>query len=135
MIREYKESDLETIKEIHRKSGLDYKLPDFSNPLILNKLIFEKNDTIIASVLHRACLETCLMVNPEAKAKDKWDAIQKLDVEMASRAYWLGFDEVHASVPAIGFDRRLRQVGWFPDREGWTLWSRGTDARSTEPSE
>lgn len=39
LIREYKESDLATLRAIHAAQGFDYALPDLRNPLFVTKLI------------------------------------------------------------------------------------------------
>ena len=120
MVREYTESDLGAILALH--TG-DYRL-DLDSPLILNKLVsIDASATIIAAGLHRVCYETCVLVNPSARPQEKWAALRELNHALSTRAYEQGLDITHASVPPIGFEKRLLQLGWVPDRPGWRLWS------------
>lgn len=129
MIRELTQSDVAELTALHDLSGIDYKFPDLSSPLYLNRVVSVIGDKILAAGLHRICYETFVMVNPTARPQDKWEALKELDAELSRRAYWQGLDEVHAAVAPIRFDRRLRQLGWVPDRENWRLWSRQTNEK------
>ena len=60
------------------------------------------------------------------KPKDRLAAIQSLQDAVLSEAYAKGLDEIYAAVPEIGFDRRLKQLGWSPDRPEFHLWTRST---------
>jgi hypothetical protein len=53
-------------------------------------------------------------------------AMRELQDEVLQAAWARGLSEIHASVPTIGFDKRLAQLGWEKDRPGWNLWSRQT---------
>ena len=128
MIRNLEGSDVDAVRKIHAASGLDYALPDLAHPLFVNKLVSEAEGRIIAAGLHRICYETFVLVNPAVQPGQKWTALRELNAALSDRAYWQGLDMTHASVPSIGFDKRLRQLGWSPDREGWRLWSRETHA-------
>ena len=129
MIRDFQPSDLERLKEIHTQAGYDYLFPDLSSPLFLNRIISVNGAKILAAGLHRICYETFALVDPNARPQEKCAALRELNEELSTRAYWQGLDMTHASIPPIGFDRRLRELGWNPDREGWRLWSQDTDAQ------
>lgn len=132
MIRDLSSSDLEKLRLIHVSSGADYLFPDLDSPLFVNKLVSEQGGKLIAAGLHKVCYETFVLVDPKAGPREKWDALGELNEALATRAYWQGLDLIHASIPPIGFDKRLRQLGWEPDREGWRLWSRVTNAVSSK---
>jgi hypothetical protein len=128
MIRDLNPKDISRVQAIHKMAGYDYQFPDLAHPLFLNRIVSTIGDRILAAGLHRICYETFALVDPEARPQEKWAALRELNGELSTRAYWQGLDLTHASVPPIGFDRRLTQLGWSPDREGWRLWSRETNA-------
>jgi hypothetical protein len=128
MIRDYVESDLPALRAIHQAQGIDYVFPDLTSPLFLNRLVSANGANIIAAGLHRICYETLVLVNPVARPQEKWAALRELNESLSTRAYWQGLNETHAAVPPIGFNRRLRQLGWLPDRDGWQLWTKETNA-------
>ena len=135
MVRDYQPEDLEAVRRIHAEAGYDYPFPDIGHPLFLNRLISEAGANIVAAGLHRVCYETFVLVDPSARPQEKWAALRELNDALSTRAYQQGLDITHASVPPIGFDKRLLQLGWSPDHEGWRLWSRWTNAVSRQPSE
>jgi hypothetical protein len=134
MIRDLRTEDLSVVEAIHRASGLDYKLPDITGPLFLNRIVSVNGSRIFAAALHHICYETWALVDPGARPQEKWAALRELNDELSNRAYAQGLDLTHASVPPIGFDRRLKLLGWEPDRDGWRLWSRTTNAIGRRPS-
>lgn len=134
MIRDLLPEDIPIVEAIHRASGLDYGLPHITGPLFLNRIVSVDGSKICAAALHHICYETWALVDPSARPQEKWAALRELNDELSNRAYAQGLDLTHASVPPIGFDRRLQQLGWSPDREGWRLWSRETNALCRRPS-
>ena len=130
MIRELNQADLAELWRLHEAGGIDFKFPDLGDPLQLNAIVSVKGCIIVAAGLHKICYETCVLVNPNARPQDKWEALKELNAELSARAYWQGLDSVHAAVaPIKGFDRRMAQLGWEPDRSGWRLWSRLTNEK------
>jgi hypothetical protein len=136
MIRPLEPSDIPTLARIHTAAGYTYPLPDITAPLFLNRIVsVTANGIVTAAGLHRICYETFVLVDPSQRPQEKWAALRELNAELSTRAYKQGLDMTHASVPPIGFDRRLRQLGWQPDLEGYRLWSRQTNAVSSQPGE
>lgn len=130
MIRDIVQSDIERLKDIHRAAGIDYQFPPLHSPLFVNRIVSMAGANIVAAGLHKVCYETFAVVDPNARPQEKWAALRELNDELSTRAYWQGLDLTHASIPPIGFDKRLLQLGWSPDRDGWALWSRQTNAIS-----
>ena len=129
MIRDMRPDDVVWLADAHRKSGADYAFPDVFGPLFINRVVCENSSgTIFAAGLHRICYETFALVDPNARPQEKWAALRELDAALSTQAYKQGLDLTHASVPPIGFDKRLKQLGWSQDREGYRLWSRETHA-------
>lgn len=126
MVRELRESDIEVLKEIHREQGIDYQFPDLTSPLFFIKKVYEVDGKITGALVLKICAETALLVR--GGPQEKMTAMQELQEAVLNEAYLKGLDEIHASIPEIGFDRRLKQLGWEKDRPGWQLWSRRTHA-------
>jgi hypothetical protein len=130
-IRDYRPSDLEQVKAIHETSGLDYRLPNFENSLFVVRKVVEFDGRIIAAGFLRVEAEAYLFL-----AKDDWgDPLQKLAainaVQTAAlhEAWTKGLDNCVCWVPKevnSHFAKRLLQLGWIQDREGWISWSRST---------
>ena len=130
MIVDLKPEDIAILRAIHLSSGIDYKFPDLAHPLFVNKIASWRDGKLIAAGLHKIAYETFVLVDPKATPQGKWAALKELNDQLAIRAYGQGLDETHAALPPIGFAKRMRQLDWSPDREGWQLWSRETNAVS-----
>jgi hypothetical protein len=110
---------------MHARSGIEYAFPNLNDPLFFVKKVRVVDERINAALLLKLCAETYLLLD-EGRPEDKMTAMRELQTEVLCVAAARGLDEIHASVPAIGFDRRLTQMGWEKDRPGWNLWSRRT---------
>ena len=127
MIRDLQFSDIEDVEKIHRQSGLDYRMPDLKSPLFPIKKICVKDGEVLGAVALRLCAETFLWLDKQRRPQEKLQTMNDLQREVLADAWKNGLDEIHAAIPPIGFDKRLRQLGWEPDREGWVLWTRRTE--------
>lgn len=129
MVRDYQPGDKEALAAIHEAQGLDYKFPDVDGPLFfVKKVLVDESGKIMAALVLRICAETMLLMDPEQEPQEKLTEMQELQSSVLSEAYKQGLDEIHASVPEIGFDKRLIQLGWEKGRSGWHLWTRATHA-------
>jgi len=127
MIRDYQPSDAEQIKELHASSGLDYTLYDLNSPLCFVKKVKEVDGRVVAAMILRLTSETLLVVS--GGPAEKMAAMQDLQPEVLADAYGKGLDDVVAVIPKtiLGkFAKRLKQLGWNQDRDGWVLFSRST---------
>jgi hypothetical protein len=128
MIRDLTQADIGRLEQIHSGAGIDYSFPCLDSPLFINRIVSASGGKIVAAGLHKVCYETFVLVDPNARPQEKWAALREVNDELSTRAYRQGLDLTHASVPPIGFDKRLLQLGWSKDRENWALWSRETNA-------
>jgi hypothetical protein len=132
MVRDYQPGDKAALNAIHEAQGLDYKMPDLDQPLYFVKKVKVDGGKVVAALVLKICAETMLLIDPEQEPQEKLTEMQELQSSVLNEAYRQGLDEVIASIPEIGFDKRLIQLGWIKDRPGWNLWSRSTlDARSS----
>jgi hypothetical protein len=131
-VRDYRPEDKEALETIHKAQGIDYTFPDLDHPLFFVKKVILSNGKLVGALVLKICAETFLLLDGQQKPQDKFAEMQHLQRSVLSEAYLNGLDEIHAAIPPIGFDRRLIQLEWSPDRDGWRLWSRRTaDALSS----
>jgi len=127
MVRDYQPADRPALEAIHALQGLDYRFPEIDGPLfIVKKVLVDENDNIKAALVLKICAETMLLLDKGQEPQEKLTEMQELQSSVLSEAYGKGLDEIHASIPEIGFDKRLIQLGWVKDRPGWSLWTRRT---------
>ena len=125
MIRDYTAADRAEIRRIHYAMELDYKFPDLENPLFLVKKVAEKDGKPFGALALRICAEAMLWLD-KGHPKERYDTMKSLQDEVMAEAYLKGLSDVFADVPNIRFDKRLKELGWEPNRPGWALWSRST---------
>lgn len=123
IIRDATPADHAVLRAMHARSGIDYAFPDLSDPLFFVKKVRVVDERINSALVLKLCAETFLLLD-EGRPQDKMTAMRELQTEVLREAGARGLSEIHASVPSIGFDRRLAQLGWLKDRPGWNLWSR-----------
>lgn len=126
MIRDYKPSDDEALKLIHKAQGFDYTMPELSSPLVLVKKVREESGRVVGACFLRLTAETFLLVqgSPEAKAR----SIEELQPEVLRAAWEMGIDDICCVIPpeiSESFAPALKRMGWSHDRD-WPMWSRGT---------
>jgi len=126
VIRDYQAQDFASILKFHRDSGIDYQMPALSGPLFPIKKVSEVDGQVVGALALRLCAETFLWLDKQRRPQEKLQTMKDLQREVLSDAWKNGLDEIHAAIPPIGFDRRLKQLGWEPDRDGWVLWTRRT---------
>jgi hypothetical protein len=135
VIRDCTSADYAALARIHAAQGIDYALPDLDFPLFFVKKVLTVDGDVRAAMVLKLCAETFLLLDGfsethgKGRPQEKMAAMQMLQRSVLNEAYARGLDEIHASVPAIGFDKRLVQLGWLRDRLGWNLWSRSTQQR------
>jgi hypothetical protein len=122
-VRQYRNEDLDRLREIHRRQAFGYPFPDLSNPLFVSKLVLEMDGTVVMASLARLTCEMYLLVDPAAGSpRDRYSSL--LDLHNAGRADLLarGLDDAHAWLPPNlnkRFARRLETLGWVRD-DRWT---------------
>ena len=133
IIRDYKPSDLEAVKRIHERTGIDYTFPDINSPLFLVTKVIEDDSGVI-----RACggayiqVELYLWLDPSdwADAADKLAVIHALDGSVLHDCYLRGIDCAVLWLPPgmERFGERLTDMGFTKDRAGWCSYSKRLDA-------
>ena len=127
MVRDYEESDLPAILDIHKAQGLDYHLYDLNSPLCLVKKVRVEGGRVVGAMILRLTAEAILVVSGSPVAKGR--AIEELQPEVLSEAHAKGLDEVSCVVPpdlVDSFQPVLERFDWERDRAGWVLFTRNT---------
>jgi len=138
LIREYTENDLDALRSIHSAQGLDYALPDLTNPLFVTKLVLagagpaqqEENrqpqasaTKILGAALLRLTAEAYLLLDPRAGTpRERWQWLLALHAAAERDAWQRGLEDVHAWLPppiAKKFGKRIARLGWLRD-DAWT---------------
>ena len=136
MIRDYRPEDYAAVKALHAESGIDYALPDLAGPLFIVKKVVEVDGRVVAACALRIEAETYLWCG--GSPEDKMAAMLAMQPEILSDAWMLGIDNVVAWIPEAveeRFEKRLKQLGWARDRDGWHSWSRATERADGRGSE
>jgi hypothetical protein len=150
-VREYRESDLATLRAIHAAQGFDYPLPDLSNPLFVTKLILSKaaEDSesysgerqqvkIIGAALLRLTAEAYLLLDPKAGTpRERWQWLLQLHAATERDAWQRGLEDVHAWLPppiARKFGKRITRLGWNRD-DAWTPYCKRLSCTPENSSE
>jgi hypothetical protein len=131
IIRNYRPSDFEQIRSIHEASNIDYKMPVIDSRLFVVKKVLEVDGIVRQAVGFRLEVETYLWSDQSdwALPEEKFLGLQALQAESMHDLMTKGVDTAVCWVPANVdkyFAKRMTQLGWQPDREGWRSWSRKT---------
>jgi hypothetical protein len=144
-VREYNDSDLDSLRQIHAAQNFPYAFPDLGSPLFLTKIVLIQDrqraaqehvappirvassppahERILAAALLRLTAEAYLLLDPNLKnPRDRWNAILALHAAAQQDAQQRGLEDVHAWLPpqiATKFGRRLKKLGWRRDDQ-WT---------------
>jgi len=128
LIREYSETDLETLCYMHTQQGFDYAFPDITDPIFVSKLVVEDEAgrPVMASLARLTC-EMYLLADPGA-GRPRERLVRLMALHRAGERDLLarGLDDAHAWLPprvARRFGRRLEALGWVRD-DAWTPYCR-----------
>jgi hypothetical protein len=141
LVREYTESDLDTLRAMHAQQGFDYRFPDLADPIFVSKLVVEDHTgrAVMASLARLTC-EMYLLVDREGseaqgagncrpgKCEPQERYARFLALHRAAERDLLarGLEDAHAWLPppiARRFGRRLESLGWIRD-DAWTPYCR-----------
>jgi hypothetical protein len=130
-VRDFTLADLPRVKELHERMGLDYRLPDLESPLFIIRKVVEVDGEIVAITAARVEAELYLFVDHEvADPEQRWEALKILNKAVLDEAYWeKGLNNVVLWCPVEiekSFGKRLKELGFSRDREGFHSWSRET---------
>lgn len=117
--------------DLHARSGIDYKLPDLNSHTLLVKKAATDNGDLKGFCVLRITAECMLTLDPDLRPEEKMEVMSTLSPVVIGEAWRLGLDDVMATIHEDvekRFTKRLGELGWSRDRNGWALWSRPTEA-------
>lgn len=119
-VRAYRESDLERLRELHRKQGFEYPFPDLDDPVFCVGAIAEDGIGLPqAAGFLKVHAEAYLLFNPEfGTPQQRWQTLLAIHENVRQNALRMGFDSVTAYIPTglpRAFKRRLVRLGWGKD--------------------
>jgi hypothetical protein len=124
IIREYRESDLDALRDMHSSQGFDYPFPDLADPIFISKLVVENNEgrPLMATLARLTCEMYLLMDRSAGTPRERLCHLEVLHATAQQDLRARGLDDAHAWLPpriAKRFGRRLESLGWIRDN-GWT---------------
>ena len=131
-IRDYTPNDFEAIKTLHDASELDYKMPDLNSPLfVVTKVAVDDQGIIRAACGCMLQVELYLWLDKSdwGSPEEKLDLIKEMDRPVMDALFWdKGINTAVLWLPPgmHSFEKRLKELGFTPDREGWMSWSKST---------
>lgn len=118
--------------DLHARNGIDYKLPDLdSHTLLVKKVVTDSTGNLLGFCVLRLTAECMLTLDPDLRPEEKMEVMTTLSPVVIGEAWRLGLDDVMSTIPKgveKRFTKRLGELGWSKDRDGWALWSRPTEA-------
>ena len=129
VVRDYRPADLKEIQRIHEQVGLDFKMPDLGDPLFVVRKVLEVNGVIVGATVARVEFEVYLWLDPELNPAEKNAAMHLMQPELVRDCRLLGAENLVCWIPENvekKFAKRLNELGWKLDRDGWRTWSRST---------
>lgn len=128
-MRDYRRSDFEAIKAIHKQTQIDYVFPDLNSPLFVVTKVYEVEGVIRAAGGLYVQLETYLWLDPSdwATPQEKLGVVDALqDIGFLDERI-KGIDCAVLWLPPgmerFG-ERLVDDLGWCKDRDGWVSFSR-----------
>lgn len=124
LVREYTDTDLDTLLAMHCAQGFDYPFPDLRDPIFVSKLVLEDNagKPVMAALARLTCEMYLLAAPKEGTPRERYTRLLELHRAGANDLRARGLDDAHAWLPpriAQRFGRRLQQLGWIRD-DAWT---------------
>jgi hypothetical protein len=129
VVRDYRVSDYERVKEIHESTQIDYQFPDIASPLFLVKKVLEVDGIVRMCIGCYVQAEAYLWADQSdwADPEQKLAAIQALDGAGVRELYLKGIDQAVLWLPPgmerFG-ERLVDDLGFTKDRDGWVSYSK-----------
>jgi len=121
IVRQYKDEDLESIKALHEKSGLQYQLPDMD--AFFSRRVVDDGGKVGMVSLLKLTAEAYLICDPDWR-NPAWrmHALQGIHAVCNEDARQKGVVEAVAFIPPViekTFRRRLERMGWNRNKPSW----------------
>jgi hypothetical protein len=132
-LREYLPADVDSLRQIHRAQGFEYRLPNFSDPLFVTRVVLARDSDreapdpedgdVVGAAFLRLTAEAYLLLDPRAGTpRQRWQWLLALHQAAQREAWQRGLADVHAWLPppiSHKFGKRIERLGWVRD-DTWT---------------
>ena len=121
IIREYAESDLSCIQDLHKRSGFKYPFPNMDD--FFSRRVVESGDSVGMVSLLKLTAEAYLICDPEWRTPAwRMEALRQIQDVANDDAKQRGVVEAVAFIPPgieKTFRRRLERMGWNRNKPSW----------------
>ena len=126
-IRAYRESDLERIKEMHKRQNFPYPFPALSDPTFVVGAVAEEQGQAEMAVFLKVSAEVYMILDPDhGTPRDRWQGLLQIHEAVRRQAVDLGLESLQCWIPPelakktttgreASFVRRLGSLGWTED--------------------
>jgi hypothetical protein len=125
IVRPVKISDLPTLRNMHAMSGLDYKFPDITGPMMESVLVIESDGVPVAACAAERITQLYLWMEEVDHPAAKLHYVKILHEALATELRKKGYTCTEAYIPPQlekSFGRRLmRNFGWV---KSWPCFTR-----------
>lgn len=128
LFRHYSADDLEQVKALHAKQGLDYELPDLEKPSMLVRVVIEDEGRIRHAAFLRKTTEAYWLFDPAESRRERLGNLVILHKEMQPIAERMGIEDVHIWPPPEAleanpaFAATMLRLGW--EKPLWPCYTR-----------
>lgn len=124
-VRDFIQTDISEVQEIHARRGLPFDLPDLTRKLSVEKVFTHEGKIVMAAIL-RPTTEAFIICDQSWKTPwFRWQAFQELHGAVLEQCRKDGIEDTQAVLdPPLnrGFGKRLMALGWAKHKG--TLYSR-----------
>jgi hypothetical protein len=121
IIREYTDTDLDCLKDLHKRSGFKYPFPDVAD--FFSRRVVESGEGIGMVSLLKLTAEAYLICDPDWRTPAwRMEALNQIQIVANHDAKDKGVVEAVAFIPPnieSTFKRRLKQMGWSRNKPSW----------------
>lgn len=126
MIRNFKPSDTDVLREMHQKSGLPPQCwPDLTDPLYIVKIVQEEKGRVVQAGFVRTIGECYIMADHDyATPERRWEIMQELIIQGLHDTAAKGIRDASCWLPPSlekSFGPRLKSLGFLPSP--WPCYS------------
>lgn len=125
-LRPYQLSDGIALRRMFEKQGFEYDCPDFNDPGLISKTIFESSGLPRMAIIARLTAEAYFLVDKDFGTPiEKWRAFLELHEAARKDCFTRGLDDIFCWIPPQiekSFGRRLLRIGWGKNK--WSSFNR-----------
>jgi hypothetical protein len=120
LIRDFRPSDMERLREINRKVGIGYEFPDPAK--MASAKVVEEDGEIVMVACARLEAQIFAAIDPDwGTPGERMRAFALLHLPIAEDLAEKGVEEAYIAVDTKAFGRRLKSFGWSQAITRWLI--------------